>query len=140
MKVDDGANPPLVFARAGWTGTQRHAVHVAADAQRDWEGLAASIRGALSLGMSGVPLTCAQVPGTYGGQARDLAPWLVDAEINRDSNLRLQYLAGMGLNSYQNAGIYDDMLKYRRFPENLFVGAESERQYLRQQFGGFSGP
>ena len=33
---------------------------------------------------------------TYGGQARDLAPWLADAEINRDSNLRLQYLAGHG--------------------------------------------
>jgi len=77
---------------------------------------------------------------TYAGQARDLAPWLQDAEINRDSNLRLQYLAGMGLNSYQNAGILDDILKYRRFPENLFVGAESERQYLRQQFGGVSGP
>jgi len=77
---------------------------------------------------------------TYAGQARDLAPWLQDAEINRDSNLRLQYLAGMGLNSYQSAGILDDILKYRRFPENLFVGAESERQYLRQQFGGVSGP
>src|SRR5207302_2085878 len=29
--------------------------------------------------------------GTYGGQARDLRPWLDDAEINRDRNLRLQY-------------------------------------------------
>jgi spermidine synthase len=69
---------------------------------------------------------------TYGGQARDLAPWLADAEINRDSNLRLQYLAGMGLNVYENASIYDQMLKYRKFPENLFVGAPALREFLRQ--------
>ncbi|HZQ62247.1 MAG TPA: TIM-barrel domain-containing protein [Casimicrobiaceae bacterium] len=67
---DDG--PPVVFARAGWTASQRVAVHVAADAQRDWEGLAASIRAALSLGMSGVPLHCAQAPGTFGTAAPDV--------------------------------------------------------------------
>jgi spermidine synthase len=72
---------------------------------------------------------------TYGGQARDLAPWLVDAQINHDSNLRLQYLAGMGLNSYQNASIYDDMLRYRKFPENLFVGSEAEKAIIRQTIG-----
>ena len=57
---------------------------------------------------------------------------LTDAEINRDSNLRLQYLAGMGLNKYENAGIYDEMLRYRRFPENLFVGSDSEKAFLRE--------
>ncbi len=71
--------------------------------------------------------------GTYGGQARDLAPWLADAQINRDSNLRLQYLAGMGLNTYVNASIYDDMLKYRRYPDNLFEGADSEKMLLRAE-------
>ena len=35
---------------------------------------------------------------TYAGNARDLAPWLADAEINRDRNLRLQYLAGFRSN------------------------------------------
>ena len=69
---------------------------------------------------------------TYGGQARDLAPWLVGAQINRDSNLRLQYLAGMGLNTYQNASIYDEMLRYRKFPENLFVGSGTAKEYLRE--------
>ena len=69
---------------------------------------------------------------TYGGQARDLTQWLANAQINRDSNLRLQYLAGMGLNTYQNASIYDEMLKYRRFPESLFRGSEAARQYLRE--------
>ncbi|MGH7615665.1 MAG: fused MFS/spermidine synthase, partial [Gemmatimonadaceae bacterium] len=73
---------------------------------------------------------------TYGGQARDLAPWLTDAEINRDANLRLQYLAGMGLNDYENASIYEEMLRYRRYPESLFTGADSERTLLRQMLDG----
>ena len=68
---------------------------------------------------------------TYAGQARDLAPWLVGAQLNRDSNLRLQYLAGFGLNTYQSAGIYSEMLRYRRFPENLFAGDGRERNELR---------
>src|ERR1039458_9712705 len=31
-----------------------------------------------------------QMLGTYAGQASDLRPWLADAEINRDGDLRLQ--------------------------------------------------
>jgi spermidine synthase len=68
---------------------------------------------------------------TYAGQASDLRPWLEDAEINRDRNLRLQYLAGMGVNLYQNAAIYNEILKYRRFPDNLFTGSEPLVQALR---------
>jgi len=74
------------------------------------------------------------VPGllaTYGGQARDLGPWLAGAEINRDRNLRLQYLAGMGNNVYDNR-IYQSMLAYRRFPEELFAGTDEWRDRLRQ--------
>jgi spermidine synthase len=63
---------------------------------------------------------------TYAGQARDLAPWLKDAEINRDHNLRLQYLAGLGLNLYLSGRIYDDMLCYRKFPDGLFAGSEDK--------------
>ena len=44
--------------------------------------------------------------------APDLQPWLKDAQINRDRNLRLQYLAGLGLNLYQSDPIYADMLAY----------------------------
>ncbi|HEY4218595.1 MAG TPA: fused MFS/spermidine synthase [Gemmatimonadaceae bacterium] len=68
---------------------------------------------------------------TYGGQARDLAPWLTDAQINTDSNLRLMYLAGMGLNSYQNADIYNEMLRYRRYPDNLFMGSDTDKEELQ---------
>ena len=47
---------------------------------------------------------------TYAGKRPDLDPWMADAMINRDRNMRLQYLAGLGLNLYQSEAIYADML------------------------------
>ena len=32
--------------------------------------------------------------------------WLRDAQINTDRNLKLQFLAGLGLNLYQSDAIY----------------------------------
>jgi len=69
---------------------------------------------------------------TYSGQGIDLGQWLVGAEINRDANLRLQYIAGMGLNLYRSEGIYDDMLAYRRFPEELFIASPEIKEALRE--------
>ena len=72
---------------------------------------------------------------TYAGQPGDLAPWLADVQINYDRNLRLQYLAGMGLNLYQSGPIYADMISYAtKFPENLFTGTPEKLQELRQAF------
>jgi spermidine synthase len=68
---------------------------------------------------------------TYAGNAQDLAPWLKDAQINHDRNLRLQYLAGMGLNLYQSGPIYSEMLAYARFPEGLFTGSPATMQAIR---------
>jgi hypothetical protein len=68
---------------------------------------------------------------TYAGQGPDLAEWLAGADINRDRSLRLMYTAGMGLNRYQQAAIYDEMLRRRRFPEDLFVGVSNDRELLR---------
>jgi spermidine synthase len=68
---------------------------------------------------------------TYAGRASDLRPWLTDAEINRDRSLHLMYLAGMAPNLYENATIYSNMLRYRRFPEDYFVGAAPLRETLR---------
>jgi len=72
---------------------------------------------------------------TYAGRAADLQPWLQGAEINRDGNLRLQYLAGLALNNNQEQLIYDDILSYRRFPEELFVVSEQRKQALRAALG-----
>jgi spermidine synthase len=68
---------------------------------------------------------------TYAGQASDLRPWLEGAEINRDRNLRLQYLAGMGVNSDLAGLIYQGMLSQRRFPDELFTGTRQRIEALR---------
>jgi spermidine synthase len=69
---------------------------------------------------------------TFAVQSSDLAPWLKDAQINRDSNLRLQYLAGMTPNALEYGNIHDEMLVYRKFPENLFVGSEEAKQKFKE--------
>jgi spermidine synthase len=69
---------------------------------------------------------------TFAGRAKDLQPWLADAAINRDRNLRLQFLAGMGLNLYQSDVIYSGMLAYaHRFPDELFVASPETLDRLR---------
>jgi spermidine synthase len=80
-------------------------------------------------------LSATDLLATYAGQGADLAPWLEGAEINRDRSLRLQYLAGMGLNSYEEERIYDEMLAYCDFPEQLFVGSPRSRLLLRETLG-----
>jgi spermidine synthase len=68
---------------------------------------------------------------TYAGRGPDLEPWLEGAQINTDRNLRLQYLAGMDLNANQGAPIYNEILSYRKFPEELFTGSPERRLQLR---------
>ena len=68
---------------------------------------------------------------TFAGRASDLQPYLKDASVNRDRNLRLQYLAGLGLNLYQAGPIYSEMLRYRGEPGDLFVGSEPTLQALK---------
>ena len=64
---------------------------------------------------------------TYAGRARDLAPLLAGAQINEDLNMRLQYLAGLGVNSMAYQRTYKEILKYRHFPEDLLAGSPGGR-------------
>ncbi len=48
-----------------------------------------------------------------------MADYLRDAPINYDRNLRLQYLAGLGLNQRAAATIYSDITRTRKYPEGL---------------------
>jgi spermidine synthase len=68
---------------------------------------------------------------TYAGRADDLRPLLVGAQINGDLNMRLQYLAGLGLNSMATPQIYRSILAYRKFPEGLLVGKGGRMDALR---------
>jgi spermidine synthase len=70
---------------------------------------------------------------TYAGRGPDLRAWLESAEINRDRSLRLQYLAGLSLNSRTGAAAYGEMLGHRRFPAELFLGDETGLTGLRRR-------
>ena len=69
--------------------------------------------------------------GTYAGSRGDMTNWLKDAAINTDRNLRLQYLAGLGLNLYQSALIYHSMIEETRYPEHLFTGSQKTLDELK---------
>jgi spermidine synthase len=72
----------------------------------------------------------------YAGRARDLEGWTRTAQINRDRNLRLQYLAGLSVNRHDGDRIYHDILRYRTFPDDLFVGTSTTLWGLRQAIEG----
>jgi hypothetical protein len=61
---------------------------------------------------------------TYSGRRADLGQWTAGSDVNRDSNLRLSYLAGWGINSQLADVIYRDMIRYRQSPTDLFSGSK----------------
>ena len=77
---------------------------------------------------------------TYAGRDDELRPWLNSglkgAQINRDLNMRLQYLAGWGLNYNHADVIYGQMLNYRKFPKDLFQGSEASLGQLAVALAG----
>jgi spermidine synthase len=82
--------------------------------------------------LAGVNLrTAGDILSTYAGRGKDLAPWLADAEINRERNLRLQYLAGLAANRDNRYGIFQAILNYRRYPADLFVASADIETRLR---------
>ncbi len=74
--------------------------------------------------------------GNYAGRARDLKGWLADAQVNRDRDLRLQYLAGLGLNEHSGDEIYREILDYRTYPDDLFVATEGTVDDLKAAMSG----
>jgi spermidine synthase len=72
---------------------------------------------------------------TFAVRSTDLGAWLRDAEINRDRNLRLQYLAGMGAHLYHSEEIHRDLTAQRRFPDGLFTGSDARLAELRKAMG-----
>jgi spermidine synthase len=73
--------------------------------------------------------------GSYAGERADLAPWLAGAQINRDRNLKLQYIAGLENDSYDNAAIFQDFAQYRRFPDDLFIASDEWKATLSGEAG-----
>ena len=78
----------------------------------------------------------ADLLATYAGQRGDLLPWLEGAQINRDGNLRLQYMAGLALNTSMEGAIYSEILSYRRYPGNMIAASPPIEQALRAALQG----
>jgi spermidine synthase len=72
------------------------------------------------------------VLSTYVGEGQGLQPWLEDAEINTDRDLRLQYMAGLVINFNDPAGIQRSFLRFRRYPADVFTGSPIMIESLRE--------
>jgi spermidine synthase len=103
-------------------------------ARPDYAPVAASLR---EIGIGSV----LDLFSTFAGQKPDYASWLQGADINHDSDLRLQYIAGWGINSTMEDAIYRQMIAYRRRPENIFTGSPQRLQALMVAIAsGFGSP
>lgn len=60
-----GKGNALIWARSAWAGSQKYPVHWGGDAGSDFYGLASSIKGGLSLGLSGFPLWSHDIGGFW---------------------------------------------------------------------------
>lgn len=56
----------IIWARSGWIGSQKYPVHWAGDSASTWDGLAATLRGGLHLGLSGFGFWSHDVGGFHG--------------------------------------------------------------------------
>jgi len=86
----------------------------------------------VSTGVAVVPDEGIDLLATYAGQAPYLKEWSRGAQINTDRNLRLQYLAGMWLNSNLGVQILSSILAYYQFADQTFVGSPETIDALRQ--------
>ena len=69
---------------------------------------------------------------TYAGRAADLQPWMKNAQINHDNNLRLAYLAGKALNNDDATLILNHILAYRKYPGEILKATPTQRAFLEQ--------
>jgi len=99
----------------------------------DYASVASSLR---AVGFdSGVDLL-----STYVAGAASLQPWLAGAQINTDRNLRLQYLAGEGLNVLAAGRVFEGLASSgTSFPSELFTGTPAQLEELRQRVAGRQG-
>ena len=77
---------------------------------------------------------------TYTAQKDDLDAWLKGADINHDRDLRLQYIAGWGINSDLEDTLYREMLQYRQPPINIFSGSPEQMTALFSAMSAQSTP
>ena len=67
---------------------------------------------------------------TFAGDASTMTTWLADAERNVDVSMRLQYLAGLSVDHYQDAEIFAAIRGAFRVPDGMFTGIDHELDAL----------
>jgi spermidine synthase len=78
---------------------------------------------------------------TFAADAESLQPWLAGAPLNTDRNLRLQYLAGQGLNVFAADAIFSALAaRDAVVPARLFTGTPAQLEELRQRLASRLGP
>ena len=80
--------------------------------------------------------TAISLLSTYAGDAAGLREWMRDAQINRDRNLRLQYLAGLAPNAQGAVEIYHEILKFRRLPDYIVSASQDRAKLLKAALRG----
>jgi spermidine synthase len=116
----------VLLARADGSPIDIDAIHSRLGSQR----YAPVARSLLEVGF----VSAADLFGTFVGGRKDFETWLEGAQINRDRNLRLQYLAGEGFALYRAEEIFASMVTHRpQFPEALFTGSPLRLEELRQR-------
>jgi spermidine synthase len=95
--------------------------------RRDYANVAASLR---AVGFD----SALDLLSTFTADAASLEPWLAGAELNTDRNLRLQYLAGEGLNGLAAGKIFAALAAAApAVPPPLFTGTPAQIEELRQR-------
>ena len=78
--------------------------------------------------------------GTFAADASSLEQWLAGADINTDRNLRLQYLAGAGLNVLDAGRIFAALAATDpSVPADAFTGTPAQLEELRQRVAARQG-
>jgi len=75
---------------------------------------------------------------SYAGQKSDLSRWYQGAQLNRDRDLRLQYLAAWGINSHMEDELYREMMTFVRPPVGMFEGSPERVATLLSAFAPVS--
>jgi spermidine synthase len=109
----------VLLGRAGDTGADER---IDVDAMQDRLDAPDHERVAASLKEVGFG-SAYELLATFTGRAAELRPWLAGAIINSDRNLRLQYLAGWGMDSQQSDQTYHDMQAHASDLSTVFVGS-----------------
>jgi spermidine synthase len=101
--------------------------------RRDYEQVAASLR---AVGFD----SALDLMSTFAADAESLRSWIDGAARNTDRNLRLQYLAGRGLNVFEARAIFGELVgDGPAFPADVFTGAPAALEELRQRLAARSG-